>query len=150
MDLASTRVAFGCVAPSPAADAISAFLTESAGAVIKVSVAREPGFTWPDIGAEVGRIVADGTADTGIALCWTGHGVAISASKTPGVRAAYCRTARDALAAREWHDANLLALALDQDAGAALRTVRAWLASVPSPDPRHVRARTRLAVISSP
>ena len=43
---------------------------------------------WPDIGREVGRLVATGDADLGVVMCWTGTGVTIAANKVPGVRAA--------------------------------------------------------------
>ena len=45
---------------------------------------------YPDIAAAVGGKVSCGTADRGILICGTGIGMAITANKFPGVRAATC------------------------------------------------------------
>ena len=43
---------------------------------------------YPDFGAAVGRATTDGTADLGVAICGSGIGISIAATKIPGVRAA--------------------------------------------------------------
>jgi ribose 5-phosphate isomerase B len=43
---------------------------------------------YPDVGYELARAVARGEHDRGILICGTGIGMAIVASKVPGVRAA--------------------------------------------------------------
>lgn len=65
---------------------------------------------WPDVASEVGRMVAEGEADWGILVCYTGTGVSIAANKVRGVRAALCPDAQTARGARLWNDANVLAL----------------------------------------
>lgn len=70
------------------------------------------GIAWPDVGAGVGRAVADGRAEFGVVCCWTGTGVSIAANKVPGVRAALCTDRETAAGARRWNDANVLALGL--------------------------------------
>ena len=70
------------------------------------------GIAWPDVGAGVGRAVADGRADFGVVCCWTGTGVSIAANKVSGVRAALCTDRETAAGARRWNDANVLALGL--------------------------------------
>jgi ribose 5-phosphate isomerase B len=67
---------------------------------------------WPNVGASVGKAVASGDCETGIACCWTGTGVSIAANKVPGVRAALCGDAATAAGAREWNDANVLCLSM--------------------------------------
>ena len=59
---------------------------------------------YPDIASAVGRAIVDGAADRGIALCGSGAGVSIAASKMHGVRAA---TAHDTYSAHQMveHDA---------------------------------------------
>ena len=71
-----------------------------------------PGAPWPDLGAAVGRAVADGRADLGVVMCWTGTGTAIAANKVPGVRAALAWDPWVARGARLWNDANVLAMSL--------------------------------------
>jgi ribose 5-phosphate isomerase B len=55
---------------------------------------------------------AGGAADVGVVCCFTGAGVAMAANKVPGVRAAVCTDAETARGARQWNDANVLALSL--------------------------------------
>jgi len=83
---------------------------------------------WPDVGAAVGRAVADGTADVGVVMCWTGTGTAIAANKVPGVRAALAWDPWIAKGARLWNDANVLAMSLKRLApDPAVEVVRAFL-----------------------
>lgn len=90
---------------------------------------------WPDLGAGVGRAVADGRADLGVVMCWTGTGTAIAANKVPGVLAAVAWDPWVARGARLWNDANVLAMSLKRLApDVAVEVLRAFL-EVPSPDP---------------
>jgi ribose 5-phosphate isomerase B len=90
--------------------------------------------SWPDIGSAVGRAVADGTADYGVVLCWTGTGTAIAANKVPGVRAALAWDPWVAAGARRWNDANVLAMSLKRLApDVAVEVLDAFL-DVDAPD----------------
>jgi ribose 5-phosphate isomerase B len=94
---------------------------------------------WPSVGRSVGAAVAGGEADWGIVCCWTGTGVSIAANKVSGVRAALCGDAATAAGAREWNDANVLALSLRATTEAvALEILEAWCAAAPTADPRFV------------
>ena len=68
--------------------------------------------------------------------CWTGTGASIAANKVPGVRAALCGDAQTAAGARQWNDANVLALSLRATSAAELGEILdAWFATGPSTDP---------------
>jgi ribose 5-phosphate isomerase B len=82
------------------------------------------------------RDVADGRAEQGIVCCWTGTGASIAANKVPGVRAALCGDAETARGAREWNDANVLALSLRATSEPLMSEILdGWFAGEPSEDP---------------
>jgi ribose 5-phosphate isomerase B len=90
---------------------------------------------WPEFARDVGRTVADGAADYGVVMCWTGTGTSIAANKVPGVRAALAWEPWIAANARRWNDANVLALSLKRLApDVAVECVSAFL-DVTAEDP---------------
>lgn len=99
------------------------------------SLATGKPYPWPQVGLEVARLVAEGKADTGVVICYTGTGVSIAANKVKGVRAALCFDAKTARGARLWNDANVLALSarlLSEEV--AKEILEEWF-SVREPDP---------------
>jgi ribose 5-phosphate isomerase B len=84
-------------------------------------VVQMNGLGWADVGLGVARIVSDGDAAYGIALCGNGVGVTIAANKASDVRAALCHNVQTAVAARRYLDANVATLGyeiVDPDAAA--------------------------------
>ena len=65
---------------------------------------------YPVYGEAVARAVANGEAEKGIAICGTGAGIAITANKVKGIRAAVCSDCYSAELTRRHNDANVLAL----------------------------------------
>lgn len=63
---------------------------------------------YPDFARKVGESVARREADLGLLVCGTGIGMAISANKVPGIRAANASSEFEAQMAREHNDANVL------------------------------------------
>lgn len=124
------RVALGTDEVTPVTERIATLLTERGHEVVPCGA----GDPWPDVGHAVGRAVASGEAERGIACCWTGTGVSIAANKVPGVRAALCTDAETARGARRWNDANVLALGLRLTTEAvAAELLDAFLATDPDP-----------------
>jgi ribose 5-phosphate isomerase B len=82
------------------------------------------------------RDVSEGRAEQGLVCCWTGTGASIAANKVPGIRAALCGDAETARGAREWNDANVLALSLRTTSEAILGEILdRWFETGPSGDP---------------
>ena len=65
---------------------------------------------YPDFGYSLAGVVADGTADRGIALCGSGIGISISVNRNPAVRCALVSEPLSAALAREHNDANCIAI----------------------------------------
>ncbi|MBI4411617.1 MAG: ribose 5-phosphate isomerase B [Deltaproteobacteria bacterium] len=65
---------------------------------------------YPDFASQVARKVSAGEAERGILLCGTGVGMAITANKFKGVRAAAIGDLFTAKASREHNDLNVLCL----------------------------------------
>jgi ribose 5-phosphate isomerase B len=89
---------------------------------------------YPDFGAAVGRSVASGECDLGVAVCGSGIGIAIAANKVPGVRAAVVHDVTSAHLAREHNHANVLCLGSRLiGATVAVESLEAWLNAAPAP-----------------
>ena len=103
--------------------------------VIEVGALKERrACPWPDVGFEVGEMVARGDAVFGVVICYTGTGVSIAANKVKGIRAALCFDAGTARGARLWNDANVLALSARLTSEEIAKEIlEAWL-SVPQPE----------------
>ncbi|TFJ92345.1 ribose 5-phosphate isomerase B [Lentibacillus salicampi] len=65
---------------------------------------------YPDVAYEVSRAINEGELDRGILICGTGLGVAISANKYPGIRAATCHDTYSAERAQLSNNAQILAM----------------------------------------
>ncbi|MFI9401929.1 RpiB/LacA/LacB family sugar-phosphate isomerase [Nocardia sp. NPDC052316] len=103
---------------------------------------------WAWASAAAADDVAKGRADQAIVCCWTGTGASIAANKIPGIRAALCADAETAKGARQWNDANVLALSLRSTSSAELREILdAWFTGTPSTDPTDQANITHLSTI---
>ncbi len=65
---------------------------------------------YPDYAKKIARRVASKRSDIGILVCGSGTGMAISANKTRGIRAAVCYNAKSTRLSREHNNANIIAL----------------------------------------
>ncbi|MDF9407623.1 ribose 5-phosphate isomerase B [Pelotomaculum isophthalicicum JI] len=90
----------------------------------------EEAVDYPDLALVVAEAVRDGDFDRGVLCCGTGIGVAISANKVPGVRAALCHDTFSARASREHNCANILTMGQRViGPGLARDIVSTWLQS---------------------
>ena len=95
---------------------------------------------YPIYGEKVGRAVADGQADLGIAICGTGVGISLAANKVKGIRCALCSDTVSARLTREHNDANMLAMGAGiVGTNLALGIVDTFLNTPFSGEQKHVR-----------
>ncbi len=85
---------------------------------------------YPDVARSVAEAVAAGTEERAILVCGTGIGMAITANKVPGVRAAQAHDVYSAERARKSNDAQILTMgARVIGPELAKSVVDAWLVS---------------------
>lgn len=65
---------------------------------------------YPDVGVALAEGIARGVAERGVLLCGTGIGMAISANKVPGIRAAQAHDTYSAERASRSNDAQIITI----------------------------------------
>ncbi len=92
--------------------------------------ASEMSVDYPDYARRVAEQVAQGRVEQGLLLCGSGTGMAITANKVPGVRAAVAWSEETARLARQHNDANVLAIGARTTPATEIPSiVRAWFSS---------------------
>jgi ribose 5-phosphate isomerase B len=94
----------------PLKDAVKAHLVDLGHEVVDFGVTDAAPVDYPDVAVTVARAVAAGTFRRAILVCGTGIGMAITANKIPGVRAASVADPYSAERARKSNDAQVLCL----------------------------------------
>jgi ribose 5-phosphate isomerase B len=90
---------------------VKAFLEKLGHEVTDFGTDNENSVDYPDYGLKVAHEVADGKADYGITVCWTGNGMNMAANKVKGIRSGLALNPEMAYFMRLHNDANVLALA---------------------------------------
>lgn len=115
--------------------------------VLDVGTAGPEPVDYPDIAAQVSRLVARKEVDAAIVIDGAGLGSAIAANKIDGVRAAMCTDKTLARYAREHNGANVLALGATllsvEDAKAIVDT---WIAT-PMGEARYIRRLAKIRAL---
>ena len=105
------KVAIGCDEAAYALkEAIKAHLQEQGVEVDDYGTQKGETALYPDVAFEVAGRVAAGQYTRAILMCGTGIGMAISANKVPGVRAAQAHDAYSAERARKSNDAQIVTM----------------------------------------
>tara|TARA_B100001029_G_C15025225_1_gene433190 strand:+ start:874 stop:1311 length:438 start_codon:yes stop_codon:yes gene_type:complete len=65
---------------------------------------------YPDYAKKISRRITAKKSDVGILVCGSGTGMAISANKVKGIRAAVCYNIKSTRLSREHNNANIIAL----------------------------------------
>ncbi len=85
---------------------------------------------YPDIAFAAANAVAEGRCDRAVLICGTGIGMAITANKVHGIRAAQCHDTYSAERARKSNDAQVITMGARVIGPELARSVlRAWLNS---------------------
>jgi ribose 5-phosphate isomerase B len=123
------------------------FLRQRGVSVIDVGTNGPDPVDYPDIAAQVARLVSRQEADAAIVIDGAGIGSAIAANKIAGVRAAMCTDKTLARYSREHNGANVLAL------GASLLTlddaksiVETWV-TTPMREARYIRRLAKIRAL---
>jgi len=92
---------------------------------------------YPDVAERVALAVKNDAFDRGILVCGTGIGMAITACKIPGIRAALCHDAYSAERARKSNNAQILTMGARVIGSEVARSiVNVWLAAEFDPESR--------------
>ena len=90
----------------------------------------EDSVDYPDFARAVAEQVADGRVEQGLLVCGSGTGMAITANKVPGVRAAVAWSEETARLARQHNNANVLAIGARTTPPTDIpKIVRAWFST---------------------
>lgn len=87
-----------------------AYLNDAGHEVQDFGPGSEASVDYPDHVHPLSKSIQEGENDLGILICGSGNGVAITANKHEGVRAALCWTSELASLARQHNDANVMCL----------------------------------------
>ncbi len=90
--------------------AIVAFLTSKGYEIINHGTDTLDSVDYPDFGHPVATDVESGKADLGIVICGSGNGIAMTANKHQGIRAALCWTKEISALARQHNNANVVSI----------------------------------------
>ena len=90
-------------------EAMKAYVESKGYEVIDFGTNSTDSCDYPEFGEKVGRAVASGEADYGIAICGTGVGISLAANKVKGIRACVCSEPYTAKLSRMHNNSNVLA-----------------------------------------
>lgn len=91
-------------------DAVKALLTERGIEIADFGTHSQESVDYPDFAHPASSLVNEGVASLGILLCGSGNGVAMTANKYEGVRAALCWNKELAALARLHNNANMICI----------------------------------------
>jgi len=91
-------------------ESIKDFLINKNISIIDLGPINEDSVDYPDYAKKVSNRVKSKRSDIGILVCGSGTGMAISANKIKGIRAAVCYNLKSTRLSRQHNDANIIAI----------------------------------------
>jgi ribose 5-phosphate isomerase B len=111
MEVSKMRIALGSDhAGFRLKEEVAGMVREMGHEPIDLGTYSDESVDYPDFAVKVAESILAGDADLGILVCGTGLGMAMSANKVPGIRAAAVSDTFSARATREHNDANVLCI----------------------------------------
>ena len=123
--------------------AVKAHLEERGIEVVNMGTDSSESCDYPIYGERIGKAVASGEADLGIAICGTGVGISMAAGKVKGIRACVCSEPCTARLSKMHNDSNVLAF------GSRIMITDAWLDAKYEGSDRHERRIAMLMEIEN-
>jgi ribose 5-phosphate isomerase B len=109
--MSNTSIAIGCdEAAFHLKETLRAHLERLGHSVKDYGVYNTEPSLYPNIALQVSSAVAEGKHEQAILMCGTGIGMAITANKVPGIRAAVCHDVYSTERARKSNDCQVMAL----------------------------------------
>ena len=94
----------------PLKSSLVAWLSDAGYTVLDLGTDGTDPVDYPDYAGVLAGVLAQGSADVGIAVCGSGIGMSIALNRYPWVRAALCSDVAAARLCREHNNANVLAM----------------------------------------
>ena len=91
-------------------ESIKDFLINKNISIIDLGPMNENSVDYPDYAKKVSNRIKSKKSDVGILVCGSGTGMAVSANKIKGIRAAVCYNSRSTRLSRQHNDANIIAI----------------------------------------
>jgi ribose 5-phosphate isomerase B len=91
-------------------ESIKDFLINKNISIIDLGPMNENSVDYPDYAKKISNRIKSKRSDVGILVCGSGTGMAISANKIKGIRAAVCYNSRSTRLSRQHNDANIIAI----------------------------------------
>ncbi|MBQ4131052.1 MAG: ribose 5-phosphate isomerase B [Clostridia bacterium] len=88
---------------------ITKYLEAKGYTVVNLGADTDEPSDYPLFGEKIGKAVASGECDLGVAICGTGIGISLAANKIKGIRAAVCSEPYSARLTRQHNNANIIA-----------------------------------------
>jgi ribose 5-phosphate isomerase B len=86
------------------------YLTKKNVPIIDLGPQSETSVDYPDYAKKVSKRIILKKSDAGILVCGSGTGMAITANKFRGIRAAQCLSKKNVVLSRQHNDANVICL----------------------------------------
>ncbi len=87
---------------------IKQYLEDKGIEIVDVGTNSTDSFNYPISGYRVGKMVAEGKVDGGIAICGTGVGISLACNKVDGVRACCCSEPYSAEMSKRHNNSNVI------------------------------------------